>query len=67
MDSMLQAAPAHDQFWNTTYRGFRAQRFYLNLFPVLEYLHHSTDLDKPVHDSTFVHYNISLYKYLSLQ
>jgi len=28
-------------------RGFRAQRFYLNLLPVLGFLHHSTDLDKP--------------------
>jgi len=29
------------------YRGFRAQRFYLNLLPVLGFLHHSTDLDEP--------------------
>jgi len=28
-------------------RGFRAQRFYLNLLPVLGFLHHSTDLDEP--------------------
>jgi len=31
----------------TKYRGFRAQRFYLNLLPVLGFLHHSTDLDEP--------------------
>jgi len=30
-----------------TCRGFRAQRFYLNLLPVLGFLHHSTDLDEP--------------------
>jgi len=30
-----------------SYRGFRAQRFYLNLLPVLGFLHHSTDLDEP--------------------
>ena len=33
------------------HRGFRAQRFYLNLLPVLGFLHHSTDFgepDKPV-------------------
>jgi len=30
-----------------SFRGFRAQRFYLNLLPVLEFLHHSTDLDEP--------------------
>ena len=29
------------------YRGFHAQRFYLNLLPVLGFLHHSTDLDEP--------------------
>jgi len=28
-------------------RGFRAQRFYLNLLPVLGFLYHSTDLDEP--------------------
>ena len=28
-------------------RVFRAQRFYLNLLPVLGFLHHSTDLDEP--------------------
>jgi len=31
-----------------TYRGFRAQRFYLNLLPVLGFLHHSMDFNKPV-------------------
>jgi len=31
----------------TPCRGFRAQRFYLNLLPVLGFLHHSTDLDEP--------------------
>jgi len=30
-----------------THRGFRAQRFYLKLLPVLVFLHHSTDLDEP--------------------
>jgi len=28
-------------------RGFRAQRFYLNLLPVLGFLYHSKDLDEP--------------------
>jgi len=28
-------------------RGFRAQRFYLNLLPVLGFIHHSADLDEP--------------------
>jgi len=32
---------------NLTHRGFRAQRFYLNLLPVLGYLDHLTDLDEP--------------------
>jgi len=31
----------------TRCRGFRAQRFCLNLLPVLGFLHHSTDLDEP--------------------
>ena len=30
-----------------TNRGFRAQRFYFNLLPVLGFLHHSTDLNEP--------------------
>jgi len=30
-----------------TLRGFHAQRFYLNLLPVLGFLHRSTDLDEP--------------------
>jgi len=30
-----------------THQGFSAQRFYLNLLPVLFFLHHSTDLDEP--------------------
>ena len=29
------------------YRWFHAQRFYLNLLPVLGFVHHSTDLDEP--------------------
>ena len=36
------------------YRGFRAQRFYLNLLPVLVLLHHSTDLDEPDKPVTLV-------------
>ena len=31
----------------TLFRGFRVQRFYLNLLPVLGFLDHSTDLDEP--------------------
>jgi len=31
----------------STSRGFRAQRFYLNLLPVLGFLYHSKDLDEP--------------------
>jgi len=32
---------------SVSHRGFRAQRFYLNLLPVWGFLHHSTDLDEP--------------------
>ena len=40
--------PRSERAWKLPLnRGFRAQRFYLNLLPVLGFLHHSTDLDEP--------------------
>ena len=33
--------------YRLSYRGFRAQRFYLNLLPVLGFLHHLTDRNEP--------------------
>ena len=44
----------HLRHQQTSHRGFRAQRFYLNLLPVLGFLHNSTDLDEPDKPATSV-------------
>ena len=46
------------------YRGFRAQRFYLNLLPVLGFLYHSKDLDEPDKPVTSVFSNFATHEKL---
>ena len=55
MGSYLIAIPKkHFLRGSTSYRGFRAQRFYLNVLPVLGFLYHSKDLDEPDKPGTSV-------------
>ena len=43
----LPSSSRPQHFTSMTNRGFRAQRFYLNLLPVFGFLHRLTDLDEP--------------------